>query len=122
MRDFFQAFFNVVSVFFVLYMIGYATFLFLSVVVGSSTLYGLKRRNMLKNELPTDYYIPVSVLVPAYNEAVTIEATVRAFNVPMFKTSASLMPVISATSASSSAMIGEPPQARTALATSFTVT
>ena len=77
MRDFFQAFFNVVSVFFVLYMIGYATFLFLSVVVGSSTLYGLKRRNMLKNELPTDYYIPVSVLVPAYNEAVTIEATVR---------------------------------------------
>ena len=40
----------------------------------------------------------------------------------MFKTSALLMPVMSATSAMSSAMIGEPPQARMALATSFTVT
>ena len=49
MRDIFQTFFNFVGIFFVIYMIGYASFLFLSVVVGSSTLYGLKRRNMLKN-------------------------------------------------------------------------
>ena len=43
-------FFDFVGIFFILYMIGYATFLFLSVTVGSSVLYGTKRRNMLKNE------------------------------------------------------------------------
>ena len=76
-RDLFQYFFNVVGAFFVLYMVGYASFLFLSVTVGSSTLYGAKRRNALKNELANDYYVPVSILVPAHNEAVTIEATIR---------------------------------------------
>ena len=76
-RDLFQYFFNVVGVFFVLYMVGYASFLFLSVTAGSSTLYASKRRNALKNELANDYYVPVSILVPAHNEAVTIEATIR---------------------------------------------
>lgn len=32
----------------ILYMLGYASFLFLAVAVGSSTLYQLKRRNHLK--------------------------------------------------------------------------
>lgn len=77
MRDIIQIFFICVGVFFVLYLIGYSTFLFLSVTVGSSTLYGAKRRNTLKNELLNDYYIPISVIVPAYNEEVTIEATIR---------------------------------------------
>ena len=54
--------------------------------------------------------------------ALTIDATVRAFSVPMFSTSALLMEVMSATSPMSSAMMGEPPQASSALATSFTVT
>ena len=76
-RDLFQYFFSVVGVLFVLYMVGYASFLFLSVTVGSSTLYSAKRRNALKNELSNDYYVPVSILVPAHNEAVTIETTVR---------------------------------------------
>lgn len=77
MMEVFQTFFNWISVFFVLYLIGYSTFLFLAVAVGSSTLYSCRRRNWLKNELMDDYYVPVSILVPAYNEAVTIEATVR---------------------------------------------
>lgn len=77
MRDNIQIFFIWIGVFFVLYLIGYATFLFLSVTVGSSTLYGSKRRSMLKNELQNNYYIPISIIVPAYNESVTIEATVR---------------------------------------------
>ncbi|HIZ55772.1 MAG TPA: glycosyltransferase family 2 protein [Firmicutes bacterium] len=58
-------------------MIGYASFLFLSVTVGSSVLYQSKRRNTLKNELLDDYYIPVSIIVPAHNEGVTIESTIR---------------------------------------------
>lgn len=77
MRDMIQTFFNYVGIFFVLYMVGYASFLFLSVTVGSSELYGAKRRHLLKNELQNGYFIPVSIVVPAYNESVTIEATVR---------------------------------------------
>lgn len=77
MRDFIQIFLLCVEIFFILYMIGYSSFLFLSVAVGSSDLYAAKRRNRLKNELENDYYVPVSILVPAHNESVTIEATVR---------------------------------------------
>lgn len=77
MRNFLLIFFDWVGVFFVLYMVGYASFLFLSVTVGSSELYGAKRRNLLKNELLNDYYVPVSILVPAHNEEITIEATIR---------------------------------------------
>lgn len=74
-----KIFFNCVGIFFIVYMVGYASFLFLAVAVGSSTLYQLKRRNLLKNELLQDYYIPVSILVPAHNEEVTIVTTVRSF-------------------------------------------
>ena len=76
-RDFYQSFFEYVGIFFILYLIGYASFLFLAVTVGTSTLYSCKKRNMLKNELKNDYYIPVSIIVPAYNEEVTITETIR---------------------------------------------
>jgi len=76
-RDLIQEFLRVVGVFFVLYMAGYASFLFLSVAVGSSTLFGSKRRGQLKNELDGSHYIPVTIIVPAYNESVTIESSVR---------------------------------------------
>lgn len=77
MRDFIQIFLLCVEIFFIIYMVGYASFLFLSVTVGSSDLYASKRRNLLKNELTDEYYIPVSVIVPAHNEGVTIESTIR---------------------------------------------
>ena len=73
----FQYFFKLVGVFFVLYLIGYATFLFMSVTVGTSTLYSARRRNVLKNELRDNFYVPISVIVPAYNEEVTIVSTVK---------------------------------------------
>ena len=76
-RDFLQTFYDFVGVFFVLYMFGYASFLFLSVTVGSSTLFGARRRNTLKSELQAVYYVPVSVLVPAHNESITIGETVH---------------------------------------------
>ena len=77
MREWIQGILWVVECFFILYMLGYASFLFLSVTVGSSDLYAAKRRNLLKNELANDYYLPVSVIVPAHNEGITIEATIR---------------------------------------------
>lgn len=77
MTDLFKTFFDYVGIFFIIYLVGYASFLFFSVAVGASSLYSNKRRHILKNELTDAYYIPVSVIVPAYNEEVTIEATVR---------------------------------------------
>lgn len=75
--DALRLFYEWVGIFFVLYMIGYASFLFLSVAVGSATLYQVKRRNFLKNELLQEYYVPVTIVVPAYNEEVTIISTIR---------------------------------------------
>lgn len=77
MMDAFKLFFDCVGVFFILYMIGYASFLFLSVTIASSTLYQIKRRNRLKNELLEKYYVPVTIIVPAYNEEVTIESSIN---------------------------------------------
>ncbi len=76
-RDFMEAFYNSIGLFFVLYMLGYASFLFLSVTVGSSTLFGARRRSLLKSELQNEYYIPVSIVVPAHNENVTLVDTVH---------------------------------------------
>lgn len=77
MKDLYQVFFQYIGIFFVLYLVGYATFLLLSVTVGSSELWNARRRSRLRNEMKGDYYIPVSVIVPAHNEGITIEATVR---------------------------------------------
>ncbi len=77
MLDIIKIFLEYVGVFFILYMVGYASFLFLAVAVGSSALYQLTRRNLMKNELLEDYYVPVTVIVPAHNEEVTIVSTIR---------------------------------------------
>ncbi len=77
MMDAFKLFFNYVGIFFVAYLIGYSTFLLLAVVVGSSELYSGRRKRLLKNEIKEDIDIPVSVIVPAYNEEITIGATLR---------------------------------------------
>lgn len=66
-----------VNLFFILYLIGYATFLFLSIVIGISVLYQKKEEERLKNTLSKDYYVPISILVPAYNEEVTVVDTVK---------------------------------------------
>ena len=66
-----------VGAFFILYLIGYSTFLFLAVVVGSATLYRTRQQIMLKNILAQNHYVPVSIIVPAYNEETTVVDTVR---------------------------------------------
>lgn len=66
-----------VNVFFVIYLIGYSSFLFMAVVVGSSELYKKRQQEQLKNILLQNYYIPVSIIVPAYNEDVTIVENVK---------------------------------------------
>lgn len=69
--------FTGIGYFFIVYLIGYSTFLFLSVVIGSLELYKIHRRETMQNILPQDYYVPITVIVPAYNEEVTVVETVR---------------------------------------------
>lgn len=77
MMDALKLFLEWVGYFFIVYLIGYSTFLFVSVVVGSLELYKLHRRELMKNILPQDYYVPITIVVPAYNEEVTVIETVR---------------------------------------------
>lgn len=77
MNDFVEAFLRGVGVFYLAYLILYASYLFLSVTVGAWRLYQRDRMLQIKNELHHEYYMPVSVLVPAYNEEVTIVDSIR---------------------------------------------
>lgn len=77
MTDIVRVFLDCVNIFFLIYLLGYSTFLFLSVVVGASKLYRDKEYELLQNKLWQNYYVPVSILVPAYNEEVTVVDTVR---------------------------------------------
>lgn len=67
-----EHFLDVVGVFYILYLIGYASYLFLSVLIGGTRLYRKNRMSKIRNEVKHKYYLPVSILVPAYNEEVTI--------------------------------------------------
>lgn len=75
--DALKVFLDGVGIFFILYLIGYSTFLFASVVVGSITLFQEEKKRSLKNVLTSEFYIPISIVVPAYNEEVTVVATVK---------------------------------------------
>ena len=77
MNDGIKIFLDAVGVFFIIYLIGYSTFLFLSVVSGSLELYKNHRQEKLKSILPFDYTVPVTVIVPAYNEEITVTDTVK---------------------------------------------
>ena len=68
---------RVVEAFFLLYLLLYASYLFLSVAMGAWRLYRLDRMRTIKNELKHDFYFPVSILVPAHNEEVTILDNVK---------------------------------------------
>lgn len=69
--------FDIIGVCFIVYLIGYSTFLFLSVVIGATTLYHKKMQNALMNKFTDNYFIPITIVVPAYNEEVTVVQTVK---------------------------------------------
>lgn len=72
-----QHIFYGINVFFIAYLIGYSTFLFLSATVGAVTLYEKRREVLLKNITSDEYFVPVTIIVPAYNEEVTAVDTVK---------------------------------------------
>lgn len=65
------------GVFFLVYLIGYSTFQFLAVATGASELYRRRREARYRNRTELDCHVPVSILVPAHNEGVTIVSSVR---------------------------------------------
>ena len=69
--------FDIIGVLFVIYLIGYSTFLFLSVVVGATTLYKKKMQDRLMNKFTENYFVPITIVTPAYNEEVTVVQTVK---------------------------------------------
>lgn len=77
MLEILKVFLDWVGYFFIAYLIGYSTFLFVSVVVGSFELYRIHRQEIMKNILPSDYHVPITIIVPAYNEEVTVVETVK---------------------------------------------
>lgn len=66
-----------VNIFFLLYLLIYATYLFAGVVEGALRLYRSNKLKKVNNIIRHDYYYPVSILVPAYNEEVTIVDSIR---------------------------------------------
>lgn len=65
------------EIFFVLYLIGYSTFLFCSVIVGGNQLFEDMRKKQLRNEIHHDFYVPISIIIPAHNEEITIVETIK---------------------------------------------
>ena len=74
----FANFMILVEMLFIIYILIYSSYLFLSVIIGSWQLYKNSRMFMLNNELKHDYYFPISIIVPAYNEEVNIAENIRA--------------------------------------------
>lgn len=77
MMDLVKEIYEYIGIFFLVYMIGYSTFMLLSVTVGSISLYDQRKRQSLYNYIEHDYYIPITIIVPAHNESITIIDTVH---------------------------------------------
>ena len=69
--------FDIIGVCFIIYLIGYSTFLFLSVTIGATTLYKKKVQDRLMNKFTDNYFVPITIVTPAYNEEVTVVQTVK---------------------------------------------
>ena len=86
--EFIRAFLIGVEWFFTAYLVCYSTFLFISVIIGSAALYQKRQQEIFKNVLLKDHFIPISIIVPARNEEVTVTETVRsllALEYPLFE-------------------------------------
>lgn len=69
--------FDGIGAFFIAYLFCYTIFMVLSVTIGAVTLYEQRQNRLMRNKLEHDYYVPVSVIVPAHNESVTLADTVH---------------------------------------------
>lgn len=61
---------------FIAYMLCYSVFLFFAMTTSTLELHDRWKRRRYLNLPPEKYYLPVSILIPAFNESVSIEGTV----------------------------------------------
>ena len=59
------------------YLVLYSTFLFVAVLISASILYYRNKKVRFQNVTNHKYHIPVTIVVPAYNEEVTVVETVK---------------------------------------------
>lgn len=85
MIQLFPLFLGCATLFFLIYLIVCSTFLFLSVIIGASELYQKKELDYLQPRLRQDCCLPISILVPAYNEEVTVVETIRSLLALQYK-------------------------------------
>ncbi len=74
--NFIKPIIEVINAFFVVYLIGYSTILFAACVFGSINLFDRFRMRKLENKLPNEHFMPVSLIVPSYNEELAILGTI----------------------------------------------
>lgn len=77
MYSFVAVFLKWVAYFYLTYLLIYVTYLFASVLSGAFQLFDKDRRGKIQNEIKHDYYMPISLLVPAYNEEVTVVDNIK---------------------------------------------
>lgn len=73
----FQLFLEYLGVFFAIYMLGYASYIMFGGFLAIWNLHRNRLREEMHNELDHDFYFPVSILVPAFNEETTIQTTIN---------------------------------------------
>lgn len=73
----FQLFLRFVGIFFAVYMLGYASYVIFASIISMRKLYTDRLKERMHNELYHDFYFPISILVPAYNEEKTIISTIN---------------------------------------------
>lgn len=77
MYAFLKEFLIYVNAFFITYLIVYSSFLFVCVITGVLKLYRNKQEKKYNVGFKNKFYVPISIIVPGYNESVTIVDTVN---------------------------------------------
>lgn len=71
-----QQIFTYLGIFFSIYMLGYATFIMVGNIAALWNLYRNHLRRKMHSQLNHQFYFPVSILVPAFNENQTVLSTI----------------------------------------------
>ena len=72
-----RAILETIELFFIIYLIGYTIILGFSVIIGAISVYEKRKKKELKNIIKSENNVRVSILIPAYNEEVTIVQTIE---------------------------------------------